>query len=275
MWITRIQGINKKIRVLKDIEMRTSTRSSLNRLCDISDWVVGSELCNIMHELGEGTYIHRKSWEYALCIYGLEKLGAVSSECRAIAVGAGYERPLYYYANTIKEMVATDLYESPDAEGKPEMLINPEKFAPFEYRKDHLTVLKMSGTNLQFEDNIFDFAFCLSSIEHFGSRENQKKALMEIYRVLKPGGILCLATELILNNAHHNEYFTIDELNEVILDSTDFKLVGGDIDFRISSSLVKNPIELDKESNLYVSPHIVLKKGDVLWTSIMLFMQKK
>ena len=170
--------------------------------------------------------------------------------------------------------MATDLYESSDAEGKPEMLINPEKFAPFEYRKDHLTVLKMSGTNLLFRDNIFNFAFCLSSIEHFGSRENQKKALMEIYRILKSGGILCLATELILNNAYHHEYFTIDELDEVILNATDFKLVGGDIDYRISSSLVTNPIELDKKSNLYISPHIVLKRGDVLWTSIMLFLQK-
>ena len=263
-----------RVSVLRDIEMRMSQKNSLNRLCDISDWVVGGKLTQIMKELNEGCYIHRKAWEYALCILGLDQLGVVRPESRAVAVGAGSERPLFYFANKIQEMVATDLYDNPDHEGNPAMLTTPERFAPFDYRRGHLTVKRMSGTELGYADSTFDFAFSLSSIEHFGSRENSKKAVVEMERVLKPGGIACIATELILNGASHPEYFTLDELKVNILESSGMRLVGGDLDLRISRSLVENPIELDVETNHQVSPLIVLKVGGMVWTSVMLFMQK-
>jgi glycosyltransferase involved in cell wall biosynthesis/GT2 family glycosyltransferase/SAM-dependent methyltransferase len=266
-----------RLNIMKDSDLRGIERTSLNRLCDISDWKTSGKICDIMRSLGEGSYIHRKSWEYAYCIYGLTHLGVVNPNCEAIAVGAGYERPLFYFANQIKKMVATDLYNNPGREGDPSMLTTPEKFAPFPYKKENLEVHKMNGTDLKFVENSFDFAFTLSSIEHFGSRENIKKAMSEIYRVLKPGGVLCLATELILNNAHHPEFFTLDELKDNILESTNikFKMVGGDLDLRISQSLVLNPIEIDTEKNLNISPHIVLKSGNVIWTSVICFLQKE
>jgi ubiquinone/menaquinone biosynthesis C-methylase UbiE len=235
---------------------------------------VGGDLSNIMKVLGEGVYIHRKAWEYALCILGLHQFDVVHSESRAISVGAGYERPLFYFANLIGEMVATDLYDNPGQEGDPRMLSHPEEFAPFKYRHDHLSVLQMDATNLEFPDNTFDFAFSLSSIEHFGSRENSKAAMREIYRVLKPSGVCCIATELILNISSHDQYFTIDELYETIIYSTDFKLVGGELDLSISRSLLNNPIDLDIEKGVTTSPHIVLKRDNTIWTSIMLFFQK-
>ncbi|MDW7733410.1 MAG: class I SAM-dependent methyltransferase [Methanolobus sp.] len=267
--------ISNPVKVENDIDMRLSERNSLNRLCDIRDWEAGGTLSQIMSDLKEGSYIHRKSWEYAMCIYGLETLGAVTPESHAIAVGAGYERPLFYFANRIKRMVATDLYDSPGLEGDPSMLTTPEKFAPFPYNEDGLDVLRMDGTDLKFNDNTFDFAFSLSSIEHFGSRDDITKAMSEMFRVLKPNGVLCLATELILNNARHPEYFTFDELNEYILGSNGFKLAEEDIDLRISRSLLLNPIDLDTERNLHISPHIVLKQGNVIWTSIILFLKKE
>lgn len=264
-----------EISIEKDIDMRMSERKSLNRLCDISDWHVQCDLTRIMKELNEGSYIHRKSWEYAMCIHGLHQLGVVKSDSRAIAIGAGYERPLYYFANNIKEMIATDLYEFPDNEGTPVMLTNPEKFAFFEYRKDHLIVKKMNAMELEYKDNQFDFCFSLSSIEHFGSRENTKQAVIEMHRVLKVGGVACIATELILNDATHHEYFTLDELYETVINVDGFELVGGDLDLRISRSLFENPIDLVIEKNLNISPHITLKQDDVVWTSVILFLQKK
>lgn len=76
--------------------------------------------------------VHRKSWEYALCIHGLETLGVVTPESRALLIGAGSERPLYYSANHVREMVATDLHDDPYREGTPAMLTTPEAFRPFE-----------------------------------------------------------------------------------------------------------------------------------------------
>lgn len=262
------------ISIVPDMTIRMNRKSSLNRLVDISDWEVAGTLSDIMRELNEGVYIHRKSWEYAMCVHGLTTLGVVTDNARAIAVGAGSERPLYYFANKISEMVATDIYDDPEREGNPAMLTTPENFAPFDYRRDHLTVKRMSGTNIEYADESFEFAFTLSSIEHFGSRENQKTTMREMRRVVKPGGIICVATELILNDETHPEYFTLGELQSTIIDNDGLTMVGGDLDLRISRSLYENPIDLSAEQNTRISPHIVLKQGDVIWTSVMLFFQR-
>jgi ubiquinone/menaquinone biosynthesis C-methylase UbiE len=146
-----------------------------------------------MQSLDEAVYIHRKAWEYAYCIFGLTHLGVVKPNSKAIAIGAGHEKTLFYFANRIQKMIATDLYNGwgKGGEGDPSMLTTPEKFAPFPYKKENLDAYQMDGTDLKFEDNSFDFAYSLSSIEHFGNRESVEKAMCEIYRVLKPGGVLC------------------------------------------------------------------------------------
>jgi SAM-dependent methyltransferase len=263
---------NPQVRVVRDSEMRQTARTSLNRLCDISDWRSGRFL-EILRELNETPFVHRKAWEYAMCIWGLEKLGVVRENAAALAVGAGYERPLYYFANKIRRMVATDLYEG-GGEGNPEMLRNPVAFAPIEYRHDHLEVLQMDGCDLRFDQGVFDFAFCLSSIEHFGRRQNVAKAMREMARVLKPDGAVCITTEYILNEGRHAEYFTHAELFKWLIDASDLRLVETELDLRISESLLLDPIDLARESELYVAPHIVLKKWGVVWTSLSLFFRK-
>jgi SAM-dependent methyltransferase len=177
-------------------------------------------------------------------------------------------------ANHIQEMVATDLYDNPDHEGNPVMLTHPEAFAPFPYRENHLVVKRMDATQIDYPNETFDFCFTLSSIEHFGSRENSRMAMEEMRRVVKRGGIICVATELILNDSTHHEYFTLKELQETIINVDGLNLVGGELDLRISRSIVENPIRLDFEKDLHVSPHIVMQHGENVWTSVILFFQK-
>jgi hypothetical protein len=66
-------------------------------------------------------------------------------------------------------MVATDLYDNPDHEGQPAMLTSPETFAPFEYREDHLNVLRMSGDQLDFQ--------IASSTSHFAFLQSNTSAV--------------------------------------------------------------------------------------------------
>lgn len=269
-----MNDIHPRITIVPDDLMREVERTSLNRLCSMTDWSAWGMLSNVMNTLRDSVCIHRKSWEYALCIHGLETLGAVHPRAEALAVGAGYERPLFYFANTIKKMVATDLYNDPDHEGVPDMLTHPERYAPFEFRRDGLEVLRMSGDDLRFDDNRFDFVFTLSSIEHFGSREIQRKSMSEMRRVIKSQGIACIATELILNRGTHREYFTYEEFEEMFLTVPGFKLVGGDLDLRIEESLVRYPVDLGRSININRSPHIVLRHNGLIWTSVMIFLQK-
>jgi SAM-dependent methyltransferase len=263
---------NRHVRVQPDRVLRSHPRRGLNRLCDISDWRQGRFL-EILQELREAPFIHRKAWEYGVCIEGMERLGLVRPDCSALAVGAGYERPLFYYANRLARMVATDIYEG-GAEGRPEMLTDPGQFAPFEFRRDRLEVHQMDGCDLEFDDGTFDFVFCLSSIEHFGSRKRIVDAMREMARVVKVGGAVCIITEYILNDATHPEYFTHDELQEYIIRSTSLQLAEPELDLSISESLLNHPIDLDSETDLHVAPHIVLAQAGVIWTSLSLFFQK-
>ncbi|MBI4830253.1 MAG: class I SAM-dependent methyltransferase [Candidatus Lindowbacteria bacterium] len=261
------------IRIVPDSELRKAVRPPYNKLCDISDWREGP-FTEYLRKLNESPMIHRKAWEYANCVWGLEELGVVCEESVALSVAAGHERPLFYFANKISRVVATDMYGGgPD--GDPEMLTNPWKFAPFPYRKDHLEVFLMDGAELSFAPESFDFIFSLCSIEHFGGHERAAKAMGEMYRVLKAGGVCCVSTEIILNNRPHNEYFTHSELEQYVLKAAPFSLAGTDtIDLRISESLLRHPIKLGEEEDLRVSPHIVLEGGRRVFTSIILFLRK-
>ncbi len=49
---------------------------------------------------------------------------------------------------------------------------NTKKYAPFPYKEDALTVLRMDGTRLEFPSETFDIAFSFSFIEHFGGENH-------------------------------------------------------------------------------------------------------
>ena len=261
--------------VVPDNEMRERTRLSLNRLPDSSDWTPGETLTDIMRDLCQPVGIHRKSWEYAVCVQGLESLGVVNEDAAGLAVGAGSEAPLYYYANTVRRMVATDLYDNERHEGTPAMLADPRAFAPFPYREGHLEVLRMGGDDLAFPDAMFDFVFCLSSIEHFGSRAVQARSLDEMTRVLRPGGVACIITEIILTDHSDAEYYRLEEIEEMFLRHPQLELVGGEPDLSISASQITYPVDISNSQHISRSPHIVLKRGDMLWTSFSMFLRKK
>lgn len=267
--------ITQPIVVVPDREMRERERVSLNMLPNMTDWAVESGLSERMKKLNEPVCIHRKSWEYAICVEGLHRLGAVRPNAKALAVAAGRERPIFYFANCIDQMVATDLYDGSFVyEATPTMLTNPLACAPFPYREDHLSVKQMRADKLGFPDGTFDFAFCLSSIEHFGSRSVQRQAFDEMARVLKPAGFLCITTELILTNHRHDEYFRWDEINAIFLSHPRMTLVGGKPDLSIARSLVEYPVNLLDSTRIHASPHIVLCNGRMLWTSLSMFFQK-
>jgi len=255
---------------------------------DNPDWT--KYLDELQLQIDKGS-MHRKFWEFAQTVYGLDILGFLDKKFIALDVGAGKDRIQYYLANKLSHVYATDLYGGEWEDQSPSDFVdNPKKYAPFPYDESRLTAKKMDARKLEFDDNTFDIVFSISSIEHFGGHKGSQKSMEEIARVLKPGGIAAIVTECILNDTSripsinraisllfkgsYYQYFTPKELDTFLIKPSGLELVEPiKFDQPSLESYLKNPVKLPKEISKL--PHIVLKaKDDVVFTSVMMFLRK-
>lgn len=269
--------VHPSVRPVPDLRLRSEPRDGLNLLCDISDWRDGWML-HYLQELHEPVRIHRKAWEFGKCLAGFHRLGVIEPRAVGLSVGAGAERPLFWLASNIETIVASDLYvgEAGSWGWGDDFLDNPAGQAPFPYREDGLIVRDMSGLELEFATNSFDFAYSLSSIEHFGGHRAARQAMREMARVVKPGGIVCVVTELQLSQHGAAELFTYPELEEYVIRGSGLRLVEPQIDLRISESLLAYPSHMFEDPD-DVSPRIVMSgwaNTRAAWGSIILFLRK-
>jgi SAM-dependent methyltransferase len=219
--------------------------------------------------------MHRKSYEFTQLLFGLARLEALGEHARVLSVGAGHECPLYWLANRVGRVYATDLYDKAwqsafGREGDAAVLADASAFAPFEYRRDRLLFLRMDGSRLAFRDGAFDVVYSLSSIEHFGGLEGARRSVGDMARVLRPGGILALATEWCVRGRAGGEVFSPEEVRRII-DHPSLGLVEP-IDDRVWDRYEAEPVDL--RVNRFQTPHMLLKDGDAIFTSVMMFLRK-
>jgi SAM-dependent methyltransferase len=180
------------------------------KLCDIQDFddpTVRGRIREIAPGYEPRAELRRKFWEYAMLTLFLEDVGKLDDEADVLSVGAGHEEVLFWLANRVGRVVATDIYgEGGFAGGEADasMLTNPDAFAPYEYPRERLEVLKMDARSLDFPDSTFDVVFSLSSIEHFGAPWDIARAAREIGRVLRPGGYAFVVTECFVGRSPMN-----------------------------------------------------------------------
>ena len=263
----------------------TNALMRLNKIACIEDWE-NSEFQQTLRELFNGkviTYVHRKHWEWVLGLIAVKRFGMLNNKIKALAVAAGREDVLFYLANTIDHVYATDLYRGDWEESPYDFPENPKKYAPFNYREEGLTAVRMEGTRLEFPDETFDFVFSFSSIEHFGGDRHvgAMRSVKEMERVLKKGGIAAIATEYVINGKDHNEFFNKQSLYADLVDHLQMKLIE-------PLNLELNPRTLDNVLDFYSAvhwadrdldyknnhPHIVIRSRNLLHTSIMLVFKK-
>lgn len=220
---------------------------------------------------------HRKVWEWVQGVAGMARLGCLHPSARALGVAVGHEPVIYWLASRLSSVVATDLYRGTfaDNEATPDVLRDPAKYAPYPYPPERVQFLPMSGTDICFGNETFDLIFSFCSIEHFGSRANSARALREMARVLRPGGIAVVSTEVLLNDQPpQEEIFAPWELYETLVAPSGLLMIG-DIAPADLSPYFAAPINLLDRNDLSSGrPHFVLRVEDVLFTSVMLFLQK-
>jgi SAM-dependent methyltransferase len=244
---------------------------------------------NIVNRRKTG-FIHRKDWEWALGIIAMRRFGKLNEKSTAIGVGAGREEVLFYLANKVNHVYATDLYDGNSWKNfaPSDFPENPKKYAPFAYKEDALTVMRMDGTNLEFPSESFDIAFSFSSIEHFGgggrNHSGALRSLREIERVLKPGGLAVITTEYIINDKEHPEFFNKRTIYSDLIDKLERLKLVEPLDLKITTKTLDTVIDFftidsnwDKLDNDYKKTHpvILIRARNILFTSIMLVFRKQ
>lgn len=228
-----------------------------------------------------GGHVYRKGWEWTHCLYALERLGALVPSAAALGVGAGREPVLFYLADRIQSVTAVDLYGNEEwstlggREADAGILSHPERFCPRTADFARLSFVSGSGCALGFDAGTFDFCWSLSSIEHFGGHEAAAKAVSEMARVTRPGGLVVIATEfLLLNEYQHPEYFNRADLERhVIGASPELRLVS-DIDgYALPEEYLIDSVPVPQCADR-IRRHVVLNDGNVQWTSILLVFRK-
>jgi SAM-dependent methyltransferase len=221
--------------------------------------------------------LHRKYWEWGLGLYGLHKLGFITPDARALGVGAGLEWPLFYLANRVRRVDAIDLYSAASHFRGPDPTVAEQaaKIAPFPYREESLIFQKMDALDLRFDDDTFDFVFSFSSIEHFGGHAGASLSMHEIARVLKPGGVAAIATEIVLDGPRHPEFFFGNEIEPCFVGESGMEFVEP-LDLHVDDGLITNPVQFDFPPGFegYTGPHTSVHSGHWTFTSIEFFLRK-
>jgi len=171
------------------------------KVCDLPDFG-DTRLLNVLRDIlperDPRTHAERKVWEFAQLAMFLSDLGLLDDRSRVLGVGAGDERILFWLANHMGEVVATDIYGEGLFAGREaggSMLTDPAARAPFPYREERLSARWMDARRLSFPDASFDVVYSLSSLEHFGGGPSIARAAAEIGRVLRPGGVALLCVD--------------------------------------------------------------------------------
>jgi SAM-dependent methyltransferase len=279
----------RQLKKTQPYSINPAGKIKLNKLCCIEDWQ-NEEIKNTLHSLGNESsmgIIQRKDWEWALGIIAMNRFSKLGKDSLGVGVGAGKEAVLFYLANKIKHVYATDLYDDnewPDL-APSDFIENPGKYAPFPYNEEALTIMKMDGTRLEFPSDRFDIGFSFSSIEHFGGNNHSGalKGMLEIERTLKPGGLAVITTEYIINDKDHPEFFNSRTIYSDLIDKLGVLQLVDPLDLRITANTLDTVAEYysvalewkyrNKEFKKN-HPHIVVRHKDILITPIMLVFQK-
>lgn len=280
--VVRALGLSEEFHLHhRDLAPQSGVLLRDTQLCELANpakWD-NEEWLDILRSLGlsdDKLSMHRKPYEFTQLIYGCRRLGALREDAEIVSVGAGHELVLYWLANHAHRVIATDMYEgvwqaAQGREGDPDVIHRPEDYAPFPYRQDRLFFLKMDGRRLAFQDHSFDIAYSLSSIEHFGGLAGAAETVREMGRVLKPGGVLALATEYVLNGPPHEETFQPEEFLSLI-DQPGLELVQP-LDDRVYRRYDYAAIDLYR--NPFQTPHMVVRFNDTVFTTVMVFLRKR
>lgn len=245
-----------------------------------------NRVCNL-EEFEDPTRAHRKNWEIEQAVSLMT--GQIRRKtARVLGVGAGKESTIFQMTN-YAEVHATDMYAGAGGwagDAPAQMLIDPGQFAPsdLDWQPEQLIVQHMDGRALRYPDDHFDAVFSSSSIEHFGTLDEISTAMREIARVVRPGGVVTLATEYKIDGPAGIGWKNVvlfDEamLHDVVITPSGLELMD-DLDLSVSEATLATASNLvdaivrHRRGQPPVLPHVVVTHEGYTFTSVHLALKK-
>ena len=149
---------------------------------------------------------NRKDWEFITMAYYHQKY-AINAK-RVLDTACGRESLVNWLASRCETVIATDYWE-PNYLKAAEITL--EDFLTFWRHLPNVYPMLMDTMRLQFHDNVFDATYCVSSIEHFGPEDGQHegglRAVREMERVTRVGGLVSFSTEVVNNEQVTDKWF--------------------------------------------------------------------
>lgn len=241
----------------------------------------------------------RKHWEVACAVLSLREKNLLNPTAEVLGVGAGNEPTIFYLTRHVRRVFATDLYLASGAwreSANESMLLDPGHHWPASWNPRRLVVQHMDARDLRYEDASFDAIFSSSSIEHFGTPDDVRRSMREMFRVLKPGGRLSLSTEFRLDGPPSGIpsvlLFSRREIEDVLIDDLAWDLASP-LDTGVSAATLAHETpfsevlrDLRKHRRKHPTialhalewsryPNVVLREKDRAWTSVHLVLDKR
>jgi SAM-dependent methyltransferase len=254
------------------------------KLCDAYDWADPRIDAILRARLRITPSFQRKQWEFALIYHALEENGALRPDARGIAFGAGRERLIYALAERVDHLLATDLYGE-DAAWVGARTGAPKEFlfgaAPFPVDPSRLDAARLDMRTVEYDGPPVDFCYSSCAFEHIGTEDGHfLEHLRGAYRVLKPGGMYVLTTELRYGPTlpvPHSFFFSLDHLVDLAARSgLDMAPV---FDARLRPHTLNAPNLDGKEFGLaaarFWQPAITPWRQGIVFTSALLVLRKR
>lgn len=247
-------------------------------------------------------YEHRDDWEAAMALRTLSDHGALRSDARVLAVDVRVSEAVFLLTRYVGEVIAVHHWSGQPADhdttSAPEL--RDACAAPFAVRAERMTVQPSATTLLPFPDASFDAVLSSASAGHDVSLQDIATAASEIGRVLKPGGIVSLATDLVISTDAASEPIapittplSTKDLEQYVIDASGLKLVD-DLELSVSHwtrSTTRNVAAATAAMQLCLAdraeggrppewscwemPHVVLERGGLSYTSAHLAMRHR
>jgi ubiquinone/menaquinone biosynthesis C-methylase UbiE len=240
----------------------------------------------------------RHYWQTAMTARAFADHGILTRRAQVLGVGAGSDPILFWLTQHVGQVFAADQYLNKTTRAGtlcPSMLADPDRHWPGSWKRQRLVVQHLSCQDLRYSGESFEAVFAPHALESCASIDEVECCLENLFRVLKPGGIVSLTVEFAVEgpaDLSSGRLFDEPAIRQRILKHLPWSLIG-DLDLVVSEATcqAEQPAEqfalslrrhLERHGQLLwheiadnCYPHLAVRDGAVLSVPVHLALRKR